>query len=138
MTRQEKEKRRIRGVQMVLDGKSHSNTAIELKVTQGAVSQWIKMYNEDGWDGLNMRKMTGPKLKFTEEHSKSLYDIICKSPQNWNYESDLWTVSMARDILYQETKSYFSETRVLSELHNLGFSFQKPEIRAYEKKRIKR
>jgi transposase len=138
MTRQEKEKRRIRGVQMVLDGKSHSNTAKELKVTQGAVSQWIKMYNENGWNGLNMRKMTGPKLKFTEEHSKSLFDIICKSPLNWNYESDLWTVSMARDILYQETKSYFSETRVLSELHNLGFSFQKPEIRAYEKKSIRR
>jgi hypothetical protein len=41
---------------------------------------------------------------------------------------------MARDTLEQETGERFSETRILSEMHALGFSFQKPQVAALEKK----
>ena len=40
---------------------------------------------------------------------------------------------MARDVLYEQTGEYFSKTRILSAFHELGLSFQKPEIRALEK-----
>ena len=76
----------------------------------------------------------GSKLKFLKEHSIKLFEIISKSPLKWGYSSDLWTVSMSRDILFKETNKYFGITRILKEFHNFGFSFQKPEVRAYEKK----
>ena len=137
MTKKEKEIRRIRGLQMILDRKKQVDVAAELNVTEGAVSQWVSSYEENGWDGLKTRNPTGPKLKFLKEHSEKLFEIISKSPLSWGYSSDLWTISMARDILYGETNKYFGVTRILKEFHNFGFSFQKPEVRAYEKKRIK-
>ncbi len=41
---------------------------------------------------------------------------------------------MARDVLYEQTGTYFSKTRILSSLHELGFSFQKQGVKALEKK----
>ena len=44
---------------------------------------------------------------------------------------------MARDVLHEQTRAYFSKTRILSALHDLGFSFQKPDVKALEKKTTK-
>ncbi len=129
------ERRRIRGVQRVLDGASQAEVAREFDVTEGAVSHWMKKYRGKGWDGLKAKPKPGGPIIFEDEHLKELFEIISRSPYSWGYESDLWTVVMARDVLHEQSGTYFSKTRVLSALHELGFSFQKPQVRALEKKR---
>ena len=131
----ERERRRIRAVQKVLDGAKQNEVAEEFHVTEGAISQWMSRFHEKGWDGVKAIPKPGRPIRFTEEYRQVLYEIISKHPQWWGYESDLWTVSMARDVLYEQTGGYFSKTRILSALHELGLSFQKPEVRAFEKKR---
>ena len=128
------ERRRIRVVQKIIDGSKQADVAREFHVTEGAVSQWYSKYLKDGWAGIYHKPKPGRPILFTQEHSEKLYEIISKSPFAWGYETDLWTVAMARDVLHEQTKRYFSKTRVLSELHTLGFSFQKPQVRALEKK----
>ena len=128
------ERRRIRAVQKIIDGATQTAVAKEFGVTGGAVSHWMSTYRKDGWEGLKARPHTGRPIVFTEEHSRKLYEIIAKSPYAWGYESDLWTVQMAGDVLQKQTGTQFSETRVLSALHELGFSFQNPQLRALEKK----
>lgn len=130
----ERERRRIRAVQKVLDGAKQNEVAEEFHVTEGAVSQWMSQYKEKGWDGVKAIPKPGRPIRFTEEYRQVLFESISKHPHWWGYESDLWTVSMARDVLYEQTGGYFSKTRILSALHELGLSFQKPEIRALEKK----
>ena len=130
----ELERRRIRAVQKVLDGAKQNEVAKEFHVTEGAVSQWMSRFNEKGWDGVKAIPKPGRPIRFTGEYRRVLFDIIIKKPHWWGYESDLWTVSMARDVLYEQTGDYFSKTRILSALHELGLSFQKPEVRALEKK----
>ena len=130
----ERERKRIRAVQKVLDGAKQNEVAEEFHVTEGAVSQWMSQYKEKGWDGVKAIPKPGRPIRFTEEYRQVLFEIISKHPHWWGYESDLWTVSMARDILYEHTGGYFSKTRILSALHELGLSFQKPEVRALEKK----
>ena len=130
----ERERRRIRAVQKVLDGAKQNEVAKEFHVTEGAVSQWMSQYKEEGWEGVKAIPKPGRPIRFTEEYRQVLFEIISKHPHWWGYESDLWTVSMARDILYEQTGGYFSKTRILSALHELGLSFQKPEVRALEKK----
>ena len=131
------ERRRIRGVQKVLDGVSQAEVAREFRVTEGAVSHWMEKYRQKGWDGLKGKPRPGRPIIFEDEHREKLYQIISRSPYSWGYESDLWTVVMARDVLYGQSGRYFSKTRVLSALHELGFSFQKPQVRALEKKTTK-
>jgi transposase len=131
------ERRRIRGVQKVLDGVSQAEVAREFRVTEGAVSHWREKYRQKGWDGLKAKPRPGRPIIFEDEHREKLFEIISRSPYSWEYESDLWTVVMARDVLYEQSGTYFSETRVLSALHELGFSFQKPQVRALEKKTTK-
>jgi len=128
------ERRRIRAVQKIVDGSKQADVAREFNVTDGAVSQWYSKYLKHGWAGIYHKPKPGRPILFTQEHSKKLYEIISKSPFAWGYETDLWTVAMARDVLHEQTKQYFSKTRVLSELHALGFSFQKPQVKALEKK----
>jgi len=130
----ELERRRFRAVQKVVDGATQTSVAKEFGVALSAVNQWMSMYREHGWDGLKARPRPGRPIIFTEEHSRKLFEIIEKSPYTWGYESDLWTVQMARDVLHVETGVHFSTTRILSGLHELGFSFQKPQLKALEKK----
>lgn len=133
----ELERRRIRAVQKIVDGATQTAAAKEFGVTGGAVSHWMSLYRKYGWEGLQARPHTGRPIVFTEEYGQKLYKIVEKSPYAWGYESDLWTVRMAGDVLHKQTGIQFSETRVLSALHELGFSFQKPQLRALEKKTTK-
>lgn len=133
----ELERRRIRAVQKVLDGVKQTKVAKEFKVTDGAISQWMSSYKENGWDGLKAISKSGRPVIFNTEHGEKIFEIISKKPYSWNYESDLWTVGMARDVLHEQTGTYFSQTRILSALHDLGFSFQKPDVKALEKKKTK-
>jgi len=128
------ERRRIRGMQKILDGVKPIEVARELEVSSAAVSHWESKYKQKGWDGLKAKPKPGRPIIFKEEHREKLYEIIRRSPYSWGYESDLWTVVMARDVLYEQTGVYFSKTRILSALHELGFSFQKPQVKALEKK----
>ena len=128
------ERRRIRAVQMVLDGAKQKEVAKQFKVTTGAVCQWMMAYREKGWEGLEPIPRRGGPIIFTDEHKEKLKEIISRSPYSWGYETDLWTVQMARDVLHERGGRRFSITRVLSALHELGFSFQKPQVRALEKK----
>ncbi len=131
------ERRRIRAVQKVVDGATQAAVAQEFGVTQGAVSHWMAMYREKGWEGVKAIPHYGRPVIFKKEHSTKLNEIVEKSPYAWGYESDLWTVQMASDVLRDHTGTRFSNTRVLSELHELGFSFQKPQAQAFEKKKTK-
>ena len=131
------ERRRIRGVQKILDGVKPIEVARELEVSPSAVSRWMSKYRQKGWDGLKAKPKPGRPIIFGDRHREKLFEIISRSPYSWGYESDLWTVVMARDVLYEQTETYFSKTRVLSALHELGFSFQKPQVRALEKKTTK-
>jgi transposase len=127
--------RRIRAVQRVIDGAKQNEVAAKFHVTEGAVSQWMSQYTEKGWDGLKAIPKPGRPIRFTEQHRKKLFEILSKKPHSWGYESDLWTVRTARDVLYEHTGAYFSGTRILSAFHEVGFSFQKPVVKAIEKKR---
>ena len=131
------ERRRIRGAQKILDGVKPIEVAREFEVSSGAVSHWMEKHREKGWDGLKAKPKPGRPIIFKDEHREKLYEIISRSPYSWGYESDLWTVVMARDVLFGQSGTYFSKTRVLSALHELGFSFQKPQVRALEKKTTK-
>ena len=133
-SRIELERIRIKGVQRVIDGARQADVARELGVTRGAISQWYSRYLEHGWEDLYRKIPSGRPIIFLPEHSKKLFEIISKRPTDWSYDTELWTVGIARDVLYEQTKWYFSKTRVLSELHALGFSFQKPQVKALEKK----
>ena len=130
----ELERRRFRAVQQVVDGATQTSVAKEFGVAMSAVNQWMSMYREHGWDGLKARPHHGRPILFTDEHGRKLFEIVEKSPYAWEYESDLWTVQMARDVLHVQTGVRFSTTRVLSALHELGFTFQKPQLKALEKK----
>jgi transposase len=128
------ERRRIRAVQRILDGAKQKEVAKQFDVTPGAVCQWMSEYREKGWEGLEAIPRRGRPIIFTDEHKEKLNAIISRSPCSWGYESDLWTVQMARDVLHEQSGKRFSITRVLSALHELGFSFQKPQVRPLEKK----
>ncbi|MGQ9621442.1 MAG: helix-turn-helix domain-containing protein, partial [Bacteroidales bacterium] len=99
----ELERRRIRAVQKVLDGAKQCKVAEDVGVTEGAVSQWVSAYKEKGWDGLKAGSKPGRPIIFKKEHREKLFDIISKTPYSWDYESDLWTVSMTREVLGEQT-----------------------------------
>ena len=66
------ERRRIRAVQMVLDGAKQKEVAKQFKVTTGAVCQWMMAYREKGWEGLEPIPRRGGPIIFTDEHKEKL------------------------------------------------------------------
>ncbi len=85
------ERRRIRGVQRVLDGVSQAEVAREFSVTEGAVSHWMKKHRGKGWDGLKAKPRPGRPIIFEGEHRKKLFEIRTQVRQNLRNLAD-WQV----------------------------------------------
>lgn len=126
LTKKEMEIRRIRAVQLVLDGNPAVQVAQELEVSKPALSQWMKAYRERGWEGLLISNNHQRENSLTEEDIKNLKKIVRRKPAHWGYESDLWTSNMLRDVLADEFNKSVSQTTILRALKKTGIHIRSP------------
>jgi len=66
------ERRRIRGVQKILDGVKPIKVARELEVSSSAVSRWMSKYRQKGWDGLKAKPKPGRPIIFGDASGDAL------------------------------------------------------------------
>jgi len=129
----ELERRRIRGVQLLLTGKNVREVANILKVSPSSVSDWKKRYRKKGWQGLCPSPRGRQAPIFTKRHRRSLRAIVANGPRKYGFDLDMWTVRLIQQALNRKMKTTFSQTTVLRYLHMEGFSFQRPKKVAYQR-----
>lgn len=125
------EMRRL-AVQRALAGEKHCDIARSIDVHHDSVSKWVRVYAARGDMGIASTKAPGPKQKLSDRQIARLGRIIIgKNPRQLNFGLNLWTVSVVGDLIERLFEVRLHDTTVQRLLHRMGFSPQKPTLRAF-------
>jgi len=130
-TREELRKRAVRLV--VEEGKSPEDVVAALGFHRSSMYDWLRRYREGGWDALKDRPLPGRGRTVNEDLEEKLLRIVTeRSPEDYGFESALWTRWMIRDVVFEEFDKRVSITTAGRILKRIGLSPQRPLRRAAE------
>jgi transposase len=132
LSRQEKEKRRLKAGKLFEKGITQAKVAQKLKVTHTAALLWHQVWAKGGIDGLKSKGKSGPEPQLTEEDRKRLRAAIIKGASKFGYDSDLWTLDRVAAVIKKLTKVKFKRTHTWEILISIGLTCQKPQLRPKE------
>jgi transposase len=131
-TAEELQRQRFRAAALLQAGHRPGEVAKRLGVSPGAVSQWKKLYQQAGLEGLKAIPHPGPKPKLTALQRQKLEQLLLKGPLAHGYRTDLWTLKRIAELIEKQFAVSYDPSGVWHVLKALGWSCQKPERRARE------
>jgi len=128
-----REARRFRAWELAEKGWKQKAIAAALGVTEGAVSQWLKKAREQGVDGLRHRKGGGPKPQLTRAQIEQLPQLLSVGAAAYGFRGDVWTRVRVGAVIAQHFGVHFSRSHIGRLLQQIGWSRQKPVVRASQR-----
>ncbi|KXA91977.1 hypothetical protein AKJ64_04270 [candidate division MSBL1 archaeon SCGC-AAA259E17] len=122
---------RITAVIMEERGYERREMADILSVHRETVRLWIKRFDESGIEGLWDKERPGRPSKLTESEKEQLREDLEKSPQEFGYESEVWSTKMVLDHLLNEYEVEYHPRYIQRFLRSLGFELKKPRPEHY-------
>lgn len=132
-SRQEREKRRLKAARLFKQRVPHAEIARRLRVSPGAVTQWRTQYRHGGAASLHSKGHPGFASKLTPKKRERFRSAVLKGPLAHGYETNLWTLSRLAAVMKKVTSVTFSGMWTWQIMRELGFTPQKPELRAKER-----
>ncbi len=133
LSREQKEKVRLKAGKLFEKSVSQAEVARKLKVTHPAVSYWHKAWKKRGEKGLQSKGHSGFVSKLTEKKREAFKEAILKGPDAYGYSTNLWTLPRLSAVMKKVTKVKFSEVWTWHIVRDLGFTPQKPQVRAKQR-----
>lgn len=118
---------RIHAVLLNHDENTSGEIAKTLKVSLSGVSEWLKIYSEQGIEGLLEGRRSGRPSFLSDFDKVLLCDIIDSGPIAYGYVSGLWTSIRIADVIDQEFGVRYHPGHVRKLLADFGFSVQSPK-----------
>ena len=126
--------RRRKAIGLYKKGWSQYKIAKEFRVSFEAVSNWVEDYEAKGREGIESKGNPGPKPLLDDTDKKLLKKAILKGPASaLGYSTNIWTLERISKLIKKTTKVKFHPGHVWKIVINLGFSCQKPKLRAKER-----
>jgi transposase len=98
-----------------------------LNVSRSKVSEWLKVYEEQGFEELKEGERSGRPGRLTDLQKIILCDIIDSGPIAFGYSSGIWTSRRIAEAIYEEFGVEYHEGHVRKLLYDFGFSVQSPK-----------
>ena len=98
-----------------------------LGVSRSKVSEWLKIYEEQGFEGLKEGERCGRPGRLTEVQKIILCDIIDSGPVAFGYSSGIWTSRRIAHAIQEEFGVTYHEGHFRKILYDFGFSVQSPK-----------
>jgi transposase len=130
---EELERRRRRGVALLLQGHGVREVARMVGVTPGAVVAWRHRYEKKGEAGLAAKPHPGRKARLSAAQRKKLIRLLQKGPRAHGYKNELWTLPRVAEVIEKQFGVRYDPSHVWRILNAMGWSAQKPERRARER-----
>lgn len=130
---EELECQRLQAISLLGAGHGPSEVARRLGVSPGAVSQWRKIYQQAGREGLKAKPHPGRRPKLTSEQRRELESLLLQGPLAHGYPTDLWTLKRIGQMIERHFGVRYDPSGVWHVLRKMGWSCQKPEPRARER-----
>ena len=119
--------RRIHAVLLNHDGYASGKIAALLDAPRSRVSEWLKNYEQCGYEGLLEGYRPGRPAALADAHKMSLRDIIDGGPVAYGFLSGVWTSPMIARVIDEEFGVIYHPGHVRKLLDELGFSVQRPK-----------
>jgi transposase len=131
---EELEKRRRRAVALLKEGYSQTKVAKMVGSSQGSVSRWHKLALE-GDEALELKPHPGRERFLSEDQERTLEELLGKGAKAHGWQNDLWTCPRVKSLIEKKFDVDYHVDHVRKILvQRLGWTSQKPETRARERK----
>lgn len=133
ISRQEKEKRRLKAGKLFKKGLTGAEVSRKLKVSETAAGIWRETWEKQGSAGLKSKGHPGFESALTDEVRAKIRKAILKGALANGFANDLWTLSRIAAIIKKLAGRSFGHTWVWQIILSLGFTCQKPQTRNKER-----
>jgi transposase len=132
-TPEELERRRLRALALLSQGKLPGEVAKLVGVDRRSVRRWKAAIRDDGEKGIRARRASGRPPKLEASDKRKLEGLLLKGPLAAGFGTDLWTCPRVAELIEQQFGVQYHVDHVGRLLHDLGWSPQKPTRRALER-----
>lgn len=115
---------RQRAITLFKEGYRPQEIAKQLSLHQDTIYRWIRIYKQEGEERLLNIKTPGFFSKLTIDHRESLNNILSKSPKEYEYIQDVWSLRIIKDIIYKKFNITLEKSQIANILHQIGQSFK--------------
>ncbi len=119
--------KRIHSVLLNGEGRTSGEISQVLHASREKVSEWLKIYDHQGIDGLLEGKRTGRPARLTDVKKILLCDIIDSGPVAYGLMTGIWTSRTIAEIIEWEFDITYHQGHVRKLLQDFGFSVQTPK-----------
>ncbi len=115
------------------NGESPEDVAIGLGFNRRTIYRWLSAYHYGGVNALAAKPLSGAPPKFDGKNLAKLLKMLReRTPQQFKFQSALWTLLIIREVIKQKFEINLSEASVGRLMKRLGFSPQRPLYRAWQ------
>jgi len=114
-------------------GESAEAIALDLGVGANAVYQWAKQARVQGIESLKFKPRSGRKVKLAKDHWDALAQMVLAGPRECGFTTELWTLPLISELIQKEFGVEYHPDHLSRFMRRLGFSRQKPTVRARER-----
>lgn len=119
--------KRIHAVLLNSNGHTSGSISNLLNSPRSRVSEWLKIFEEHGYDGLLEGYRSGRPSELSEEQKIILSDIIDSGPVSYGYLSGVWTSIMLTEVIAEEFNISYHPGHVRKILYSMNYSLQRPK-----------
>ena len=132
-TAAELEARRRLAVDLLADGKTICEVMHALHVSESSVKRWKRAWREGGSDALVSKPHPGRTPRLARREHPKLVRILLRGPTAAGFSTQLWTCPRVAAVIERVWGVSYSFVQVWRLLRQLGWSPQKPLLRARER-----
>ena len=126
-------KRRLKAVALFERGERQCSVAQHLRVSRQSVSEWWIAWRDGNTQVLNGATRAGRKPRLEKEQLALIEKELLRGAVAHGYETDLWTLPRVAKLIGKVTGVNYHPGHVWKILHQMGWSLQRPTLRAKER-----
>ena len=119
--------KRLQAVVLNAEGHSSGEIAGILKSPRSKTSEWLRLYEQHGIEGLLEGHRSGRPAELEERQRRQLADILDSGPAAYGLDTGIWTSPMIAWLIEEEFGIQYHPGHVRKILHEIGFSVQRPK-----------
>ena len=125
--------RRLKAVALFEQGERQAEVARHLRVSKQAVSQWWLSWRRGDTRALNGATRAGRKPLLGKEQLALVEQELLRGATANGYQTDLWTLPRVATLIKTITGIEYHPAHVWKVLNKMGWSVQRPTLRARER-----
>jgi transposase len=114
-------------------GMPQAEVARRFGATRTAALYWHRAWKRDKKNGLRSKGKPGFTSRLTEDKRRIFKRAIERGPEQYGFETQLWTLSRLASVMRKTTGVRFGHNHTWEIVRSLGFTCQKPRVKARER-----